>query len=85
MMEDNKDKIYRIVSEVFGVPTEEVNDDSSPDVIANWDSLSHINLILSLEKEFAVSLSPEDAMEMLSVRLIRIILGERIIADSKPT
>jgi len=33
-----KEKIYNIVSEVFGVPREELGDDSSPDSILNWDS-----------------------------------------------
>ena len=78
-----EDRIYRVVSEVFGVPIEEVNGESSPDTIPNWDSLSHISLILSLEAEFGVSLSPEDVMEMLSVRLIQTILAEHGITDTK--
>lgn len=78
-----KDRIYCIVSDVFGVPKEAVNDDSNPDTIPTWDSLSHINLILSLEAEFGISLSPEDTMEMLSVGLIRIILAERGVSGLK--
>lgn len=77
-----EDRLYRVVSEVFGLPIEEVNDDSSPDTIPNWDSLSHLNLILALEAEFEVSLSPEDVMEMLSVRLIQIILAEHGVTGS---
>ncbi len=77
MTRSTEDRLYRIVSEVFGVPIEEVNDDGSPDTIETWDSLSHLNLVLSLEEEFGVSLSPEDVMEMLSVQLIRTILAER--------
>lgn len=76
-MSKTQDRIRRIVSQVFGVPAESVNDDSSPDTIEQWDSLSHIGLILSLETEFNLSLSPEDAMQMISVRLIRLVLEER--------
>jgi len=61
---------------MFGIPVEEIDDDSSPDTILAWDSMAHINLILSLESEFDLSLSLEDAMEMLSVGLIKTILGE---------
>lgn len=71
-----EDRLYHIISDVFGVPLEEVSEESSPDTIENWDSLSHLNLILSLEAEFGVSLSPEDVMEMLSVQLIGTILAE---------
>ena len=82
MTQVTEERVSRVVSDVLGVPRDDINDDSSPDTIRNWDSLSHINLVLSLEAEFSVSLSPEDAMEMLSVRLIRIILAERLTARS---
>jgi len=65
----------------MGVPLEEINDNSSPDSIEAWESLSHINLILALESEFSVSLDPEDVMEMQSVSLIRTILDEKRSAD----
>lgn len=80
MNPENNERLYRVISQVFGVPIEEISEDSSPDTIGTWDSLSHINLILSLEAEFGISLSPEDAMEMLSVKLIRMILTEQGVA-----
>ena len=70
------DRLYRVISDVFGVLVGQLTEETSPDTIPNWDSLTHINLLLALEAEFQVSLSPEDAMEMLSVRLIRMILTE---------
>ena len=75
-----EDRIFRVVSDVLGVPVEKVTYDSSPDTISAWDSLSHINLILALEAEFAISLSPDDVLEMLSVGLIRTILAEKATA-----
>ena len=77
MTERLQDRVYRLISEVFGVPVDLIDDESSPDTIESWDSEGHINLILSLEAEFGISLSPEDAMEMLSVRLVCLILEER--------
>lgn len=64
------------------MPTETINEDSSPDTISTWDSMSHIHLVLALETEFGVQLSPEDSMEMLSVRLIRMILEDNGAAVS---
>ena len=64
------------MSEVFGVPSDTIDKDSSPDTIPTWDSVSHVHLILALESEFGVELSPEDSMEMLSVRLIHKILAD---------
>lgn len=76
------DRIYRIVSEVFGLVPDTIDDDSSPDSISTWDSLTHIHLILALESEFSVELSAEDSMEMLSVRLIHLILEDRGVGIS---
>ena len=81
MRRNAEDKLYRIVSDVLGVPIEDITEDSSPDTITKWDSLAHINLILSLEAEFGVSFSLDDVMEMLSVRLIRAILAERDVKE----
>ena len=81
MAQSIDDRIYQIVSDVFGVPTTEIDDSKSPDTIETWDSVSHINLVLSLEAEFGVTLGPEDAMEMLSVRLVRLILADRGVTD----
>ena len=73
-------KLKDVISNVLGVPIEEINDDSSPDSLDKWDSLSHIKLVMAIESEFEVELSPEDSMDMLSVKLIRIIL-EDVLKD----
>jgi acyl carrier protein len=36
--------------------------------------LNHLNIILAIESEFGVELSPEDAFNMGSVALIRAVL-----------
>ena len=66
--------VFQVLSDVMGIPIEEVNDESSPDNVPGWDSASHVHLILALETEFSVVFSPEDAMEMLTVGAIRAIL-----------
>lgn len=71
------DKLDRIISEVFGIPLDEIDGDISPDSTSRWDSVTHIHLILALESEFELTLTPEEAMDMLSVNLIRIILTEK--------
>ncbi|MBT5399873.1 acyl carrier protein [bacterium] len=74
----NIEKLHRVISDVLGVPVEHISDESSPDNIDKWDSLTHINLIIAIESEFNISLTPEDTMDMLSVKLIRIILESKV-------
>jgi acyl carrier protein len=71
-------RLNRVVSDVLGVPMDSITDESSPDNIEKWDSLSHINLVMAIESEFDVALTPEDTMDILSVKLIRIILDDKL-------
>ena len=81
MVQKTENRLYKVLSQALGVPAEQIAEDSSPDTLSNWDSMSHINLIVALEAEFGISLTPEQAMEMLSVKLIRMILQEAGVKD----
>ena len=73
-----KDRVVEIVSQIMNVPIEQLDDDSSPDTVGNWDSLKHMNLILALEEEFNIAFSDEEIVEMLSVQIIVEILKEKV-------
>lgn len=71
-------KLHKVIANIFGVPENSICDDSSPDNIENWDSVNHIHLLIALEEEFGVELTPEDSIEMLSVKLVKMILTEAL-------
>lgn len=72
-----EDRLCRTLAALLGVPAEGLDDDASPDTVSEWDSLSHLNLVMALESEFGVSLSAEDALQMRNVAAIRRLLGAR--------
>jgi acyl carrier protein len=67
---DTRARVLRAVSHIMGVPADQLGDASSPDSIAAWDSLRHMNLMLSLEEEFGVRFSDDQIMTMTSVGAI---------------
>ena len=71
-----KERVYKVISQVFNVPIEKINEESSPDNIETWDSLKHMNMVLALEEEFNVQFGEEQVLEMLNVGLIIEILKE---------
>ena len=73
-----EDRIKNIMSAVFGLSIDKITDDSSPDTIVSWDSLKHMNLIASLEEEFAVEFTDDEIIEMMSYLLIKEILKAAI-------
>jgi acyl carrier protein len=70
------DRLYRLLAKVFGVPLSQITEDATPDTIEKWDSLSQINMILAIESEYGISLGPEEAMEMRSIKMIRMTLAD---------
>jgi acyl carrier protein len=63
-----KDRVFTVMSSVFNVPVESLNDDSSFDTIDQWNSLQHMNLIFALEEEFGVTMDDEVVAELTSVK-----------------
>jgi acyl carrier protein len=72
----NENRIKKVMSKVFKVDINSVDENASPDTIESWDSLKHMELILALEEEFNVELTPEETVEILSYKLIKITLKD---------
>jgi len=61
-----RERCYKVMAEVLEVEITSINDDSSPDTMDEWDSLAHVQLVLALEKEFEIKISPEEGIEYLT-------------------
>lgn len=61
---------------MFSLGGNELSESSSPESVPGWDSMTHLNLVMALEDEFGVSLTPGEVLEMKTVGLIRTILRE---------
>jgi acyl carrier protein len=72
-----RQRLYETLAGVFNVPAEALDDSSSPETIETWDSLNHLNLVMAIETEFGLTLSPEDTLDMRNVALIETILRDR--------
>lgn len=72
-----EDRLYQTIAEVLGVVPGALSEESSPETIASWDSLNHLNLAMALESEFGVSISPDEAIGMRNVGSIRNTLRGR--------
>jgi acyl carrier protein len=71
-------KIKQVMSIVFEVPLEAINDDASTDSIDNWDSIRHLNLILALEEEFGITIPDEEVGNLVNYKLIELIVNDLI-------
>ena len=64
-------KLYQIIGKILDVPAAEINDESSPETIENWDSFNSLMLADELESEFNVSFSLEEIVDSANVAAIK--------------
>lgn len=62
-------RLERLFQDAFGV--EKLTDDMSIDNVQGWDSMAHVGLIMALQQEFGVSISPQKAIELTDVASIK--------------
>jgi acyl carrier protein len=72
-----KDKVKKIIASVFNLEFGSIQDNASPDSISNWDSLNHMNLVVSLEEEFNIRFTDEEISEMLNLDLIVFTIKQK--------
>lgn len=69
-----------VLAAVLGITAGSISDDTSMDTVASWDSIKHMNLVLAIEEEFGVSIPDEDAANITSFPLIKLVLNEQLQA-----
>lgn len=72
----NEDVLRRLMATLLEVDIVNIDTEASMDTISTWDSLRHMNLILALEDEFKVSIPDDDAGNITSYRLIKLVLED---------
>jgi len=75
-----KDRLEVIFQQSFEI--EKFTEDLSIDNVPGWDSMAHVGLILALQKEFAISIPPADAIDLTSVRnIIQYLTDQGMASD----
>lgn len=69
------EKLSAIISKMFNIAT--IHEGLSPENVEGWDSFSHIELILEIEKTFAISISASEAVRLDSVGKIASYLESK--------
>lgn len=85
MNENTTGEILKEVQQVFKLAMgNDVNVDieTERDMVLEWDSLNHLNLIVELENSFDLGLSMEEIEEINSVNdIIKLVASRKAIKD----
>lgn len=77
----NEDALKNVMATMLNVDPASIGPDASMDTIPSWDSLRHMNLVLALEEEFKVTIPDEDAGDITSYQLIKLVLEQQLRAE----
>ena len=73
-----KKKIDNIISEIFLIKLEEISDDLTADDIDGWDSLSHMQLISEVEKNYQIKFTTKEMLNFFSIADLKKTLKKKI-------
>ncbi len=69
------EKIKKIISETFQIKESSITSQTNMQDIDSWDSLTHMELIVSLEDEFSIEFTADEIMAMTDVEKV---VGEKV-------
>src|SRR4051812_27303284 len=68
------DRLHVTVATAVGVDAASISDQSSPDTIAEWDSLNHLTMAMAVEGEFGIAFTADEVLEMRDIGCVRAAL-----------
>ena len=71
------EQVQRVISTTLKVTPDKIGKETSDKDLAAWDSLAHVNLMMSLEETFDLFLEVEDFPKLTSVPAIIEYLREQ--------
>jgi len=77
-MSEIRQKIATVFAEVMNVPTDAINDNTSPETLAEWDSLSHVQLIQALEEAFKISIAPDEGIDLETFTMVLDFVQKKV-------
>ena len=69
-------QLEKLFQQAFGV--DKIDESMSIYNVDGWDSMAHVGLIVSLQKEFKITISPADAIELTSFKEITKYLEQNL-------
>lgn len=72
--------LKQVVADVLEVDPATIDSDFSMDSVEQWDSLRHMTLVLSIEESFNISIPDDEAANITSWPLIKLVVQEQAAA-----
>ncbi len=72
------EKLEIILSKVFRLKPDQIHDSLTMQDVDRWDSLTHMDLVTSIEEGLGIELTMGDIMSMTDVKTIKFIVEQKL-------
>ena len=70
-------KLEEIIANIFELDASQIKKEMTPSDIETWDSLSQLNLISAIEKEFQIKLEIDEIFTVIKIGDIYSLLSKK--------
>ena len=77
-MNDVHTRLTPIFRDVFDDESLVLRDDLTAEDVENWDSLTHINLIVAIEKEFRIRFTTAEVSGLKNVGELEVLVAAKV-------
>lgn len=70
-------RLASVLADVFGLRSDQIVPELTKDTVGSWDSLKQMDLVMSLEREYGITLEFSDIVRMNSVANIIDVLTSK--------
>ena len=74
--------LHQIISEVLRIPADKISSEISIHKIDTWNSLTHIELVVTIEEKFHIQLTEDEIVSMTTIGEIQKVLNNRGVLAS---
>jgi acyl carrier protein len=76
--ESIESRLRSVFASVLGLPDDQITDATAPDNVPQWDSLTHLRLVMAVEGEFGITIPAEQIMDMISFKITCLLVEEHL-------
>ena len=79
----NRERIREIFRRVLRLRDSDIGPGCRMGVASGWDSLAQLNLLIALEQEFSLEISPEEGLELVDFESITRLVEVKVRTSRK--
>lgn len=72
------DKLKKAILKELNLIDFNFEEDTTADQVPGWDSLSHLNIILAIEKEFNIRFKPYELLKLKNIGELQHLIDQKL-------